>query len=164
MLSRFAAVTTIVVIALTACSAERSTATPAEIEPTVADPTPINEPAVPTSAPRPAHTIYRSELRRATNGGRPAYLLAQLAPEVHRPNGSFMGWTITQLFPDDPQLCAQPCDLAIGDVIMTVNGSPIERPEQLSALVAEIDTMAELRIRRVRDGQMTEHVYLIADD
>ncbi|TPV94695.1 MAG: hypothetical protein B7733_13920 [Myxococcales bacterium FL481] len=152
------------VIALTACSPTRSPATAAEIEPAVATPADPPPPIPEVATPRPPNTIFRSELRRATDGGRPAYLLAQLGPEVHRPHGAFAGWRITQLFPSDPQLCRDRCDLVVGDVIVTVNGSPIERPEQLSALVDQIETMSQLSIRRLRGGEIVESTYAVVDD
>ncbi|MEE9384497.1 MAG: PDZ domain-containing protein, partial [Nannocystaceae bacterium] len=113
---------------------------------------------------RPAGTIFRSELVRATHDGRPGYLLAQLGPEPHRPHGRFQGWVITRVFPDDPALCANLCDLRVGDVILTVNGSPLERPEQLSKLVAALPHLDRLEVRSLRGGSMRTNVYPIIAD
>jgi type II secretory pathway component PulC len=127
-----------------------------------AAPEPAQAPAEP-SEPRPPRTIYRSELRRATGRG-PGYLLEQLGPESYRPDGRFQGWRITRLFPDDPELCAARCDLSIGDIIITVNGNNLERPEQLSRLFEQLPGLTELRVRSVRDGIARKASYAIADD
>lgn len=113
--------------------------------------------------PRPDNVIYRSELMRATKNGRPAYLLSQLAPEPYRPRGSREGWLITRVFPSDPELCAPGCDLHEGDIVLTVNGSPLERPEQLSALIEQLETMQSLEVRLVRDQKLHTRTYEILD-
>lgn len=120
------------------------------------------EPGPPATRPRPPATIYRSELRRATHDGQPAYLLRQLAPEPYRPAGRFQGWQITHVYPDDPELCA-PCDLRPGDVILSVNGNTLERPEMLMQLVSGLDEMQTLTVHRLRDGHATKVSYTIAD-
>lgn len=132
------------------------------------DPDTGAEPAVQTPSetqerPREPGTIFRDELVRATAGGKPGYLMRQLDPEPYRPSGRFQGWRINRVFPDDPTLCAGKCDLRPKDVILTVNGSPLERPEQLSALVETIGEMTELRVRLVRDGKLYERTYAIVD-
>ena len=124
-----------------------------------ADEVPNSEPEV----PRPADTIFRDELVRATNGGRPGYLMRQLQPVAYRPRGAFGGWEVNAVFPDDPDLCRPGCDLRVGDIIVTVNGSPLEQPGQLSDLVASIEDMETLQIRLIRDGKLHERSYAIAD-
>lgn len=114
-------------------------------------------------APRPPNTIYRAELDRATAGGKPAYLLRELAPEAYVPRGAFQGWQIGSVFPGDPGLCAPGCDLLPGDIILTVNGSPLERPEQLSELMSQLGSMTQLEVRLVRDGKLHERTYEIVD-
>jgi type II secretory pathway component PulC len=89
--------------------------------------------------------------------------MRQLDPEPYRPAGRFQGWRINKVFPDDPTLCAGECDLRPKDVILTVNGSPLERPEQLSKLVEGIGEMAELEVRLIRDGKLHERTYAIVD-
>ncbi len=131
---------------------------------------PTSEPIDATAAPmaqapaRPEDTIFRSELTRATHGGKPAYLLAQLGPEPYRPGNRFIGWKITSVWPDDPGLCGVGCDLAPGDVILAVNGKTLERPEQLSALLADLTTVDELRVKSLRDGKMRDRTYRVAED
>lgn len=113
--------------------------------------------------PRPDNTIYRHELERATHGGRPPYLMRQLGPEAHRPGGRFIGWKITRVWPDDPQLCAPGCDLRPGDVIVSVNGKPLQYPEELSDLMAKVSTMETLNVQMLRNGKLRRVEYDIAD-
>jgi len=114
-------------------------------------------------APRPPQTIYRSELERATSKG-PGYLLQQLAPQAYKPAGRFQGWQITSLFPDDPELCASVCDLAVGDIIITVNGNNLERPEQLSQLFEKLPKLEQLEVHSVRDGKSRKVTYQVVAD
>ena len=129
-------------------------------------PPPPPEPIPPIAATpakvRPDGAIFRSEVVRATERG-PAYLMRQLQPVPHRPAGRFAGWQITALFPDDPSLCDE-CDLAVGDVIIAVNGNPLERPEQLSALLQELEDTKGLEVVRVRDGVREIKRYPIVAD
>jgi type II secretory pathway component PulC len=113
---------------------------------------------------RPPGVIYRSELRRATRDGSAAYLLGQLKPEPYRPQGRFEGWIISAVWPGDPELCAPGCDLQIGDVILGVNGSKLERPEDLADAMSNLDTLETLELRGLRDGQYFERTHTIATD
>lgn len=117
----------------------------------------------PEGPARPPTTIFRSELRRATQDGNAAYLLGQLRPEPYRPQGRFEGWIIGAVWPGDPQLCEPGCDLQVGDVILGVNGSKLERPEDLADALAKLDTLATLEVRGLRGGEYFERSYAIAD-
>ncbi|MFV8756007.1 hypothetical protein ACNOYE_36105 [Nannocystaceae bacterium ST9] len=112
---------------------------------------------------RPPGAIFRSELRRATQDGSAAYLLGQLGPEPYRPQGRFEGWIITKVWPADPELCEPGCDLKIGDVILEVNGSKLERPEDLAEAMSELDTLEQIDLRGMRDGQYFERSHPIVD-
>ena len=114
--------------------------------------------------PRPEGAIYRSELVRATQGGAPSYLLAQLGPEPYRPQGRFEGWVITRVWPGDPQLCAPGCDLRRGDVILSVNGSKLQTPEELSNMLAHIDELESIEVTGMRDGAFFERSHPILPD
>jgi type II secretory pathway component PulC len=161
----------LIVACATACS--RAPAAPVAEEPDALDGAPLTETSladepharvVPSAAPtRPPATIFRSELARATGGGRPGYLLAQLGPEPYRPTGRFQGWRITRVFPDDPELCRAGCDLHVGDIVVTVNGRFIERPEHLSELMASLDRTSALRVRFIRDGALVERAWSLAE-
>ncbi len=122
---------------------------------------PSSRPAI-AARPRARHTIFRDEIQRATGPG-PAYLLRQLAPEPFRHQGHFVGWEITQLFPDDPDLCASPCDLALGDVILTVNGTRLQTPQELSDALGALPSWKSLKVQSLRAGQRRQVEYAIVD-
>lgn len=122
---------------------------------------PSSDPTGPTR-PRARHTIFRDEIQRATGPG-PAYLLRQLAPEPFRHQGHFVGWEITRLFPDDPDLCASPCDLALGDVILTVNGNRLQTPQELSDVLGALPSWSSLKVQSLRNGQRRQVEYAIVD-
>mgnify|MGYP001175072316 CR=1 FL=1 len=112
---------------------------------------------------RPPRTIYRSEIDRATDRG-PAYFLRQLKPEPFRHHGVFVGWEVTDLFPDDPGLCGVGCDVALGDVILSVNGSRLETPQQLSDAFTDLPRQTRLVVHSLREGKRREVTYTIVDD
>jgi S1-C subfamily serine protease len=115
-------------------------------------------------APRPAGAIYRSEIVRATQGGSAAYLMAQLGPEPYRPQGRFEGWVVTRVWPGDPELCAPGCNLQPGDILLSVNGSKLETPEQLSNLLARIDELESIELVGIRGGEFFERSHPVLPD
>lgn len=117
--------------------------------------------SVPTD--RPPQTIYRSELDRALARG-PGYLLRQLDPEPFRHQGHFVGWEIGALFPDDPDLCAPGCGVAVGDVILSVAGDRLQTPQALSNLIEKLPRMQKLEVRSLRNGERRVVTYRIVDD
>lgn len=118
----------------------------------------------PERAPRPAGAIYRSEVVRATQGGSAAYLMSQLGPEPYRPQGQFEGWVVTRVWPNDPDLCAPGCDLAPGDILLSVNGSKLETPEQLSNLLGRINELESIDLVGIRGGQFFERSHPVLPD
>lgn len=113
--------------------------------------------------PRPPTSIYRSELVRATSFG-PAYLLRELGPEPFRHRGTFMGWEITRVFPSDPGLCAPGCDLEVGDVVLSVNGSKLETPQQLSDALDAVADASKLEVVTLRGEKRRQVTYSIVED
>jgi type II secretory pathway component PulC len=118
----------------------------------------------PEGPPRPAGAIYRSEIVRATQGGSAAYLMSQLGPEPYRPQGRFEGWVVTRVWPGDPELCAPGCDLQQGDVLLSVNGSKLETPEQLSNLLGRIDELESIDLVGIRGGEFFERSHPVLPD
>jgi hypothetical protein len=118
----------------------------------------------PEGPPRPAGAIFHAELVRATQGGSASYLMSQLAPEAYRPQGRFEGWMITRVWPGDPQLCAPGCDLRAGDVILSVNGSKLATPEELSTMLARIDELESIDLTGIRDGEFFERSHPVLPD
>ena len=121
----------------------------------------VEGPTEPEPPPRPAGAIYRSEVLRATQGGSAAYLMSQLSPEPYRPQGRFEGWVITRVWPGDPDLCAPGCDLQVGDVLLSVNGSKLETPEALSSLLARIEELESIELTGIRNGEFFERSHPI---
>jgi type II secretory pathway component PulC len=74
--------------------------------------------------------------------------------------GKFHGFRIAAL--RDSFL--QGVDLKPGDVITSVNGFPIEHPEQAQTAFESLEVSSELRVAYERDGQPREIVYAIIDD
>lgn len=128
--------------------------------PAAAEPVGEPEPAV-AERSRPPGTIFRDEIQRAVGPG-PAYLLRQLGPEPYRHEGHFVGWQITQRFPDDPSLCG-PCDLELGDVILSVNGRTLSTPQQLSEALEAVAGWSELKVASLRKGKRRVVTYPIVD-
>jgi len=126
------------------------------------EPDPVEAEVGPQLRPRPPGTIFRDELQRATGSG-PAYLLRQLAPAPFRHDGHFIGWEITRLFPDDPGLCV-PCDLALGDVILGVNGHRLATPQDLSDAFEALPGWTQLQVQSLREGKRRNVTYTIVDD
>jgi len=113
----------------------------------------------PASA-RPPGTIYRSELDRALARG-PGYLLYELGPEPYRLSGKFVGWEITRVFPDEPGLCAEGCDLLVGDIILSVNGDRLETPQAFSNLIEALPQLDTLVIKSLRDEKRRVATYTL---
>ncbi len=118
----------------------------------------------PEGPPRPAGAVYRSEIVRATQGGSAAYLMSQLGPEPYRPQGRFEGWVVTRVWPGDPELCAPGCDLQPGDVLLSVNGSKLETPEQLSNLLGRMDELDSIDLVGIRGGEFFERSHPVLPD
>jgi S1-C subfamily serine protease len=74
--------------------------------------------------------------------------------------GRFHGFRIAGL--RDPQFWSG-VDLQPGDVVTSVNGFPIERPEQALTAFESLDVASELRVAVERGGQPRELVYAIVD-
>ena len=55
-------------------------------------------------------------------------------------------------------------DIRPGDVVTSVNGFPIERPEQAQTAFDSLEVASELRVALERGGQSRELVFPIVDD
>jgi type II secretory pathway component PulC len=116
-----------------------------------------SEPAAPTppqataAAPgRAPGTILRGELE-AVLGRSPGMFLQHVDSEPRYRAGRFAGWTLVRFFPGDPQFAT--VDLRAGDVVLSVNGSSVERPEQLMELWQALHVSKELVVELERAGQ-----------
>ena len=88
--------------------------------------------------------------------------LTRLELEPSLTGGKFRGWRIAKLRAGNPLWDG--VNLAAGDVVLAVNGRPIERPEQALAAFQSLAVAPELRVAYERDGARREIVYPIDDD
>lgn len=126
-------------------------------------PATVTAPAL-TAAPARTgeHTVGRSAVLAVVARGLGALL--QHVDIDDKPvfvQGRFHGFAIAKL--SDPTYWTG-VDLKPGDVVVSVNGLPIERPEQAQAVLDSLATANELRVALERDGQPRELVYSIVDD
>jgi type II secretory pathway component PulC len=138
------------------CGAEGSEATPPST-PAMVSPAPTEI----TSSPAP-RALRREDVRRTVRAGLGAFLQRiQLDEHPVFENGRFKGFRIAALT-GDPAFW-NGVDLRPGDVVLRVNGKPIERPEQALAVFATLETAPELRVSIERGGNPRELVFPIED-
>ena len=161
------------VLGIAACaSAPKREPEPAR-EPTAAvDTTPESDAGdvpEPSAAPRATltaggqHTpeylgaIDRAGLRAILDQGLGRVLARlQLSPVLVK--GKFQGFRVNQI---DPAWAAS--GVAVNDVVLRLNGSPIERPEQAMAAFESLRVASELALELSRDGQTIALRYRIED-
>jgi type II secretory pathway component PulC len=116
-------------------------------------------------APPPSggdHTLKRSAVHGAVSQGLGVFLQRiELDDQPVRVDGKFHGFRIAAL--RDAKFWSG-VDLRPGDVVTSVNGFPIERPEQAQTAFDSLEGASELRVTYERDGKPREIVYLIVDD
>ena len=141
-------------LALGACGGAAPSSAPA----TAASPKPAH-PAAP--APLDDHHLARSSVHDVVSQGLGSFLQhVDVADQPVLAAGKFHGFRIAAL--RDSFL--QGVDLKPGDVITSVNGFPIEHPEQAQTAFESLEVSSELRVAYERDGQPREIVYAIIDD
>jgi general secretion pathway protein C len=122
-------------------------------------------PAVAPPAPAEGagdHSLKRSTVRAAVSQGLgPLLHHIELDDQPVRAEGKFHGFRVAAL--RDPDFWSG-VDLKPGDVVTSVNGFPIEHPEQLQAAFDSLRVASELRVTYERDGKSRELVYPIVDD
>jgi hypothetical protein len=104
--------------------------------------------STPAAAPPPSRTteIGRAELDAILAPG-PGALLGRVRVAAEARDGRFHGWRIVAL-PDGARL-----ELEVGDVVRSVNGQGLERPEHLSAVWEALRTAPEVVIGYERAGE-----------
>jgi type II secretion system protein C len=117
--------------------------------------------AAPASA-APQRVVSRSAVRAVVSEGLGMFLRhVDLDDQPVFVGGKFHGFRIAGL--RDPQFWSG-VDLKPGDVVTSVNGFPIERPEQAETAFESLDVASELRVAVEREGQPRELIYSIVDD
>lgn len=114
------------------------------------------EPARP--AP-PAGSLWRDEVHATVEAGL-GWFLQRVEVEPSLEAGRFRGFRVVQLKPPD---FWQGVDLRPGDVVLSVNGMPIERETQAYAAFQSLKNADELRVRYLRAGRERDLVYRIVD-
>lgn len=77
-------------------------------------------------------------------------------------NGKFKGFRLVSFFETDPSM--QNVDLVAGDVVTGVNGRPIERPEQALEIWQSLKTSTALTVDYIRDTEVRQLKFDIADN
>jgi hypothetical protein len=112
--------------------------------------------------PRSDRRLARSAVRVLVAQGLGAFLQRiELDEHPVLVGGRFHGFRVAALH--DPSFWRD-VDLRPGDVVTSINGFPIERPEQALNVFDSLDVASELRVAYERDGQSREIVYPIVDD
>ncbi|HLK40965.1 MAG TPA: serine protease [Polyangiaceae bacterium] len=119
-------------------------------------------PPAPPDARAADHKLARSAVHAVVAQGLGAFLQhVDVDDHPVMSGGRFHGFRIAAL--RDAAFWAG-VDLKPGDVVTSVNGLPIERPEQAQTAFDSLDVASELRVAFERDGHPQELVYAIVDD
>ena len=111
-----------------------------------------------TTPPLPPGAIQRADLHAVLAAG-PAALLQKVVTEPVRKNGKFVGFRIAKFTQRPPAAI----DLRPGDVVLSVNGRKIERPENYFQVFEELQVASELRFKLLRDNELKTLLYPIID-
>ena len=124
---------------------------------------PRSEPTPAPSVTEPPPTqgrIDRGVLLGVLDAGLGRFLQG-VATEAVLDEGEFHGFRILSLYPDDQRF--RDLDLGPGDLITSINGQSIERPEEALAVWESLRVVSALMITYERDGVERELRFEIAD-
>ena len=152
--------------------AELASPAPVGEQPTpvvAAAPSPAAEPAKPP-APEPgvctafvkSGVLKRLAVVRVVDAGIGRWLAGGAEVERKIAKSRFQGWEIRRLYPGDP--CYAAVDLRPQDVVIQVNGKPIEKPEQAFDVLTSLRTAPALVVDFLRDGQPQKLTLQIAEE
>jgi type II secretory pathway component PulC len=129
--------------------------------PPAAPPPPAPQPVVEAKKPAspPPGTLYRSDVQGIVNQGF-ARFLQRVEVEPSLDNGKFKGWAIVSLQP--PEFW-QGVDLKPGDVVVSVNGLPIERETEAFDAFESLRSADRLEVAYVRGGEPRKLAYKIVE-
>ncbi|HEX4341670.1 MAG TPA: hypothetical protein VH062_37430 [Polyangiaceae bacterium] len=120
--------------------------------PPVADPT-TGRPAPPPGA------LFRNDVAATVDEGL-GYFLQRVSVDAEVVDGKFHGFRIVELRPMEYW---QGVDLQPGDIVLQVNGMPIEHDIDAYQAFQSLKTAPSLRVTFVRGGATRELVYSIID-
>jgi type II secretory pathway component PulC len=143
-------------ILLSGCAAQTAESPPPreteEAPPVATAPQPTGT-ATPSATPAVTPAAATSLSRRAllvVLDQSPGAFLAHVDLLPRFTGGRFAGWRVVRFFPGDDRFAR--VDVQAGDVVRSVNGLPIEKPEQLMALWQLLRTAPELMVELERAG------------
>ena len=90
-----------------------------------------------------------------------ARFLRGVLTEPHLEDGSFVGYRIMQMYPDDPRF--QSLELQPGDTVTRVNGRSIERPEEAYEVWMSLRVSSELLVDFIHEGEERQIRFAIVD-
>jgi type II secretory pathway component PulC len=109
--------------------------------------------------PAPPGTLWRHEVNDAIDHGL-GYFLQRVEVEPEFADEKFLGFRVVQLH---PLAWWQGVDIQPGDVVLSLNGMPIERATEAHAAFESLRTAKELRVAYLRNGQKREIKYAIVE-
>lgn len=124
--------------------------------PSIAAPVDI---APPQAASAPPGALYREDVNATVEEGL-GYFLQRVSVEAEVEDGRFEGFRIVDLEPPD---FWQSVDLKPGDVVLQVNGMPIERDIDAYQAFVALKSAPALKVSYVRSGVRHELAYAIVD-
>ncbi|MGH2901372.1 MAG: hypothetical protein ACRDMZ_22030, partial [Solirubrobacteraceae bacterium] len=98
-------------------------------------------------------TIARARLIAVLDAG-PGMFLRQLEVSPRMAGDRFVGWQLVQLIDRAGPL--GDVDVAPGDVLLAINGKPLERPDELQRLWDSLRTANELKAQLARGDARLE--------
>lgn len=119
-----------------------------------------NVPA-PHVEPGPKDAVSRASVDATLKGGLGRFL-SYVDIEAVVEKGKFVGWRILEL--RGPQGTWDGVDLAVGDVVTSVNGFPVERDYQADKAFHSLAVASEIRVSLLRGGKKSELRLAIVDD
>jgi type II secretion system protein C len=146
---------------LAVCSCGGAQPPPAVEPPDPAAAAPVAPSVATTTTPPAGRVVARSAVHAVLSEGLGMFLRrVDVDDQPVFVGGKFHGFRIAGL--RDPQFWSD-VDLKPGDVVTSVNGFPIEHPEQALTAFESLDVASELRVAVERGGQPRELVYAIVD-
>lgn len=108
----------------------------------------------------PQGKIARHDLIAALRLG-PQKFIASVYVKPFLNGNRFLGFEILALFPDDPRFAN--ARIKKGDVIISVNGHRLERPNQFMVAWSKMKQAREIRVQLLRNMRKRTVVYKIVD-
>ncbi len=104
----------------------------------------------PASAPSVSGALARAEVDSVLDAGIPRFL-SSVDTSPAMADGRFLGFRVLSFTQGDARFSAGP--VLRGDVVVAVNGLPIERPEHLFRIWQELRVASSLSVDVLRGGQ-----------